>query len=124
MRIVSAVVTLADAFTLCRLTSLTAVNHLANLQYLDISRNSLESVNRESLRLDRHLSALKSTCAIELSCLEHLRELRLDHNSVSDIKDLLSIDSLVKVSCIGNKLTELDFTHAKWCGDFERPLCD
>jgi Leucine-rich repeat (LRR) protein len=32
-----------------RLTSLTSVNHLRNLQYLDISRNQLDSVSRELL---------------------------------------------------------------------------
>lgn len=98
-----------------RLTSLTAVNHLANLQYLDLSRNNLESVNRES----SFFSAARSRALIlyattELSCLKHLRELRLDYNNISDIKDLLSIDSLTKVSCVGNKLTSVDFTGSKW----------
>ncbi len=31
-----------------RLTSLTSVDHLRNLQYLDISRNHLDNVTRES----------------------------------------------------------------------------
>lgn len=34
------------------LTSLTAVNHLRNLQYLDISRNKLDSVARKSTIVD------------------------------------------------------------------------
>ena len=31
-----------------RLTSLTSVDHLRNLQYLDISKNQLDSVTRQS----------------------------------------------------------------------------
>lgn len=77
------------------LSSLTAVNHLANLQILDVSRNDLDSVN-------------------QLNCLKHLRELRLDHNRVSCIEDIMGIDSLVKISCVGNELIDLDLTRSKW----------
>ena len=56
-----------------RLTALASVDHLRNLQFLDVSRNQLESVARESSQsdydacqqgtTDEHISPDLSTCA-------------------------------------------------------------
>jgi Leucine-rich repeat (LRR) protein len=78
-----------------RLTSLTSVNHLRNLHFLDISRNQIDSVS-------------------QLDCLIHLRELVIDNNQVSDLSGIMGIDCLVKLSVAGNAIEELDLTHAKW----------
>ncbi|WVR05863.1 hypothetical protein IAU60_002889 [Kwoniella sp. DSM 27419] len=78
-----------------RLTSLTSVNHLRNIQYLDISRNQLDSV-------------------AQLECLKHLRELKADHNAIHDLTGILAMDSLVKLSCAGNKVETIDLSDAKW----------
>ncbi|TYJ56366.1 hypothetical protein B9479_002914 [Cryptococcus floricola] len=78
-----------------RLTSLTSVNHLRNLQYLDISGNKLDSV-------------------AQLSCLIHLRELKADNNGISDLSGILDMDCLIKVSCANNKLEGLDLSSSRW----------
>ncbi|AFR93968.2 leucine repeat containing protein [Cryptococcus neoformans C23] len=77
------------------LTSLTAVNHLKNLQYLDISRNKLDSV-------------------AQLGCLIHLRELKVDDNAICDLEGIMNMDCLIKLSCVNNKLDMLDLSAAKW----------
>lgn len=77
------------------LTSLTAVNHLRNLQYLDISRNKLDSV-------------------AQLGCLIHLRELKVDDNAICDLEGIMEMDCLIKLSCVNNKLDMLDLSAAKW----------
>jgi hypothetical protein len=46
--------------------------------------------------------------------LKHLRELCLDFNQVKDLKDIMGIDSLVKLSCKGNAVKTVDLTSAKW----------
>ena len=51
---------------------------------------------------------------IALSCLRHLREVKLDHNRITDLGDLLQTDSLVKISCSNNRIAELDLRQAKW----------
>ena len=51
---------------------------------------------------------------IALSCLRHLREVKLDHNRITDLGDLLHTDSLVKISCSNNRIAELDLRQAKW----------
>ncbi|WVQ85676.1 hypothetical protein IAT38_007842 [Cryptococcus sp. DSM 104549] len=85
--------------TLCvagnRLSSLTSVNHLRNLQYLDISRNQLDSV-------------------AQLDCLVHLRELKADHNTITDLGKLMNMDCLIKLSVSDNKIERLDLGDAKW----------
>ncbi|KAL1410565.1 Protein nud1 [Vanrija albida] len=78
-----------------RLSSLTSVNHLRNLQYLDISRNQLDSVS-------------------QLECLVHLRELKADDNSITDISGIMNMDGLVKLSVSGNKIEKVDFERARW----------
>lgn len=78
-----------------QLSSLTSVNHLRNLQYLDISRNQLDSV-------------------AQLECLTHLRELNADNNAITDLTGILAMDSLLKLSVAGNKLERIDFDQAKW----------
>ncbi|WWD17902.1 hypothetical protein CI109_102347 [Kwoniella shandongensis] len=78
-----------------RLTSLTSVNHLRNLQYLDISRNQLDSV-------------------AQLECLKHLRELKADHNAITDLGGIMDMDCLIKLSATNNKVERLDLTRAKW----------
>lgn len=78
-----------------RLSSLTSVNHLRNLHFLDISRNQLDSVS-------------------QLECLRHLRELVLDNNVITDLSGIMGIDCLVKLSVSGNMIEDVDLTHAKW----------
>ncbi|RSH90363.1 hypothetical protein EHS25_000968 [Saitozyma podzolica] len=78
-----------------RLTSLTSVNHLRNLQYLDISRNQLDSVS-------------------QLSCLVHLRELKADDNKISSLNGILDMDGLIRLSVKSNQLERLDLADAKW----------
>lgn len=78
-----------------RLSSLTSVNHLRSLHFLDISRNQLDSVS-------------------QLECLRHLRELVIDNNVVKDLGGIMGIDCLVKLSVAGNALEEVDFSNAKW----------
>jgi Leucine-rich repeat (LRR) protein len=77
------------------LSSLTSVNHLRNLQYLDLSRNELDSVS-------------------QLECLRHLRELKLDHNVIKDLSGIMSMDSLQRLSAVGNKIEQLDLSTARW----------
>ncbi|BEJ01381.1 hypothetical protein CcaverHIS631_0600630 [Cutaneotrichosporon cavernicola] len=77
------------------LTSLTSVSHLRNLHFLDISRNQLDSVS-------------------QLDCLHHLRELVIDSNQITDLKGIMGIDCLVKLSVADNAIEELDLTDAKW----------
>ncbi|WWC86221.1 uncharacterized protein L201_001094 [Kwoniella dendrophila CBS 6074] len=78
-----------------KLTSLTSVNHLRNLQYLDISRNQLDSV-------------------AQLECLKHLRELKVDNNSITDLSGIMDMDCLIKLSCANNQVDSLDLSMAKW----------
>ncbi|OCF33354.1 hypothetical protein I316_05096 [Kwoniella heveanensis BCC8398] len=78
-----------------KLTSLTSVNHLRNLQYLDISRNQLDSV-------------------AQLGCLKHLRELKMDNNTVTDLSGIMNMDCLIKLSCANNDIETLDLSQAKW----------
>ncbi|GMK58491.1 hypothetical protein CspeluHIS016_0505230 [Cutaneotrichosporon spelunceum] len=77
------------------LTSLTSVSHLRNLHVLDISRNQLDSVS-------------------QLDCLHHLRELVIDNNHIIDLKGIMGIDCLVKLSVAGNEIEVLDLTDARW----------
>lgn len=78
-----------------RLSSLTSVNHLRNLHFLDISRNQLDSMS-------------------QLDCLHHLRELVVDNNQITDLNGIMGIDCLVKLSITGNAIEHVDLTHAKW----------
>ncbi|WVQ62215.1 uncharacterized protein L199_000354 [Kwoniella botswanensis] len=78
-----------------KLTSLTSVNHLRNLQYLDISRNQLDSV-------------------AQLECLRHLRELTVDNNAITDLSGIMDMDCLIKLSCANNQVENLDLSNAKW----------
>ncbi|WVW82275.1 hypothetical protein I302_104281 [Kwoniella bestiolae CBS 10118] len=78
-----------------KLTSLTSVNHLRNLQYLDISRNQLDSV-------------------AQLECLKHLRDLKVDNNAVMDLSGIMNMDCLIKLSCANNQITSLDLSNAQW----------
>ncbi|WVN90353.1 uncharacterized protein L203_105589 [Cryptococcus depauperatus CBS 7841] len=78
-----------------RLSSLTSVHHLKNLQYLDISGNQLDSV-------------------AQLECLIHIRELKIDNNAITDFSGILQLDSLIKLSCENNKIQTLDLSEAQW----------
>ncbi|WWC66241.1 uncharacterized protein I206_100142 [Kwoniella pini CBS 10737] len=78
-----------------KITSLTSVNHLRNLQYLDISRNQLDSVS-------------------QLECLRHLRELKVDNNAITDLSGIMQMDCLIKLSCANNRIESLDLSNAKW----------
>lgn len=78
-----------------RLTSLTSVNHLRNLQYLDISHNQLDGVS-------------------QLKCLTHLRELDCSHNGITDLSGILEMDCLIKLNASGNQIKRVDLEGCKW----------
>ncbi|KAK4686278.1 protein NUD1, partial [Tremellales sp. Uapishka_1] len=78
-----------------RLSSLTSVDHLRNLQYLDISRNQLDSVS-------------------QLECLTHLRELKADGNMVTSLEGIIQMDCLIKLSCRDNQIDSLDLGKVNW----------
>ncbi|KAI3541945.1 WD repeat domain-containing protein [Colletotrichum filicis] len=72
------------------LTELTSWNHLANLQYVDISNNDLSS-----------LSALKN--------LVHLRSLRADNNKLTSLDGLNQHDGLLSLRARNNQIEMADF---------------
>lgn len=78
-----------------RLTSLTSVNHLRNLQYLDISHNQLDGVS-------------------QLKCLSHLRELNCSHNGITDLSGILDMDCLIKLNASSNQIKRVDLEGCKW----------
>lgn len=71
------------------LSNSTYFGHLANLQFLDISGNGLESL--EALR----------TCV-------HLREIRADDNALTSISGVFQIDGLMSLRCRRNRLWSVD----------------
>lgn len=77
-----------------QLSSLTAWNHLLNLQYLDISNNGLTS-----------LAPIKN--------LVHLRSLRADNNQLTSLDGIKFHDALLSLRARGNPITELDFESNK-----------
>lgn len=85
------------------------MDHLRNLQYLNISRNQLDSVSREPLHLP-DLSANEP----ELECLRHLRELKADGNRISELGGIGEMDCLIKLSVAGNRIERLDLGSVKW----------
>lgn len=72
------------------LTSLTAWDHLWNLQYVDVSNNELTS-----------LAPFRS--------LVHLRSLRADNNQLTSIDDIKYHDGLQVLRARGNAIEEVDF---------------
>ncbi|KAK6335412.1 hypothetical protein TWF696_002190 [Orbilia brochopaga] len=74
-----------------QLSSLTAWNHLTNLQFLDISRNNIDNL-------------------LGLSSLIHLRELKGDDNEISSLDGILHLDGLMKVRLRRNRLTFVDLS--------------
>ena len=76
------------------LSDMTAWAHLANLQYLDISGNEVESLEG-------------------FGSLVHLRELRADNNYISSVMGILGLDGLLKLSLRGNGLEAVDFEGAE-----------
>ncbi|KAM7194879.1 hypothetical protein V8F20_007744 [Naviculisporaceae sp. PSN 640] len=77
-----------------QLSSLTAWNHLLNLQYLDISNNGLTS-----------LAPIKN--------LVHLRSLRADNNQLTSLDGIKFHDALLSLRARGNPIKELDFVSNK-----------
>ncbi|KAL2020792.1 hypothetical protein VTK56DRAFT_7990 [Thermocarpiscus australiensis] len=73
-----------------QLSSLTAWNHLMNLQYLDVSNNGLTS-----------LAALKN--------LVHLRSLRADDNQITSLDGIKFHKGLQILRARGNRIEEVDF---------------
>ncbi|KAK1965828.1 WD repeat domain-containing protein [Colletotrichum sublineola] len=76
------------------LTELTSWDHLANLQYVDISNNDLSS-----------LSALKN--------LVHLRSLRADNNKLTSLDGLNQHDALLTLRVRNNLIEVVDFEDTK-----------
>ncbi|KAF3912996.1 Internalin-I [Orbilia brochopaga] len=74
-----------------QLSSLTAWNHLNNLQFLDISRNNIDNL-------------------LGLASLIHLRELKGDDNEITSLEGILHLDGLMKVRLRRNRLTSVDLT--------------
>ena len=72
------------------LTELTSWDHLANLQYVDVSNNQLKS-----------LSALKN--------LVHLRNLKADKNQLTSLDELNCHSGLLSLRARDNQIEELDF---------------
>ena len=72
------------------LSSLTSWGHLQNLQYLDISGNSLESLDG-------------------LSCLIHLRELKANNNRIRNLEGILDLNGLLHLELRGNELATVNF---------------
>jgi protein NUD1 len=50
----------------------------------------------------------------ELSCLRHLRELRVDGNQIASIEGLENMESLVKLSLRCNALRVVDLNGYRW----------
>ncbi|PLW48663.1 hypothetical protein PCANC_04914 [Puccinia coronata f. sp. avenae] len=78
-----------------QINELCCFSHLQNLEKLDLSQNSLTTLE-------------------QLSCLKHLRELKVDDNLISDVSGLYSVDSLIKLSMKGNRTKKLNFELAQW----------
>lgn len=75
------------------LSGLTHWGHLVNLQYLDVSRNGLESLDG-------------------LRGLRHLREIRADDNVIENIDGVLGMDGLGVLRARRNRLVEVNFEKA------------
>ncbi len=76
-----------------QLSSLTAWNHLMNLQYIDVSNNNLTS-----------LTVFKS--------LIHLRSLRADNNQITSLDGIKFHKGLQILRARGNLIEEVDFTNS------------
>lgn len=61
----------------------------------------------------------------EIRGLKHLRELRVDHNRISDLSNIMNMDSLVKLSARDNRIDRLDLSKSKWARmeSLELPEC-
>ena len=70
------------------LSAQTQFHHLMHLQHLDLSHNRIETLK-------------------QFVGLIHLRELNLDFNILLDLKGMESLPSLVTLSAIGNRITEI-----------------
>ncbi|AEO71083.1 70edd4cc-f31a-4046-93ce-b3114c28fa72 [Thermothielavioides terrestris] len=77
-----------------QLSSLTAWNHLMNLQYVDVSNNELTS-----------LAAFKN--------LVHLRSLRVDNNRITSLDGIKFHKGLQTLRARGNLIEEVDFEGSK-----------
>ncbi|KAA1088351.1 hypothetical protein PGT21_003444 [Puccinia graminis f. sp. tritici] len=78
-----------------QINELCCFSHLQNLEKLDLSQNSMTSLE-------------------QLSCLKHLRELKVDDNFIEDVSGLYSVDSLIKLSLKGNRIKKINFECAHW----------
>ncbi|KAL9052851.1 MAG: hypothetical protein Q9162_005150 [Coniocarpon cinnabarinum] len=77
-----------------RLTSLTDLSHLRNLQSVHLSHNSITTI-------------------AGFGSLTHLRELNLAHNCIDEIDGLLDLDGLIAVDLSHNKISSVDLTSAQ-----------
>ncbi|WAQ81644.1 hypothetical protein PtA15_1A986 [Puccinia triticina] len=78
-----------------QINELCCFSHLQNLEKLDLSQNSMTSLE-------------------QLSCLKHLRELKVDDNFIEDVSGLYSVDSLIKLSLKGNRIKKINFECTHW----------
>lgn len=75
-------------------TNLTSWGSLHNLQYLDISKNNLESLEG-------------------FSGLVHLRELKANYNRIRNIEGVLDLNGLLSLKLKGNEIASVDFEGAE-----------
>ncbi|KAH9472984.1 hypothetical protein MJO29_000071 [Puccinia striiformis f. sp. tritici] len=78
-----------------QINELCSFGHLSNLEKLDLSQNSMVSLE-------------------QLSCLKHLRELKVDDNLIQDLSGLYPVDSLIKLSLKGNRIKKINFELTNW----------
>ncbi|KAL7267261.1 Protein nud1 [Rhizina undulata] len=71
------------------LSGITHWGHLVNLQYLDLSRNGLDSLEG-------------------LAGLRHLREIRADDNEIVDLEGVMNMEGLMVLRARRNKLKRVD----------------
>ena len=96
------------------LTSLTAYNHLRNLETLDISNNGIESFARVFFNYSIFGVCLNLWFETELQCLHLLRDLRADGNSVSTVEGIEHLSGLVKLSLKKNKISQINLKACTW----------
>lgn len=77
---------------------------------LDISGNEIDTLSRK-----RFPSLVaQADVYVELSCLERLRELTANDNSITSLDELKGIKSLTHLGLRGNKIASIEFVNTEW----------